>query len=52
MYILEQSGDCALDDMAHSSTQGMSNEGMVLKTKVRHGLDINSANREMVIVIG
>jgi len=52
MCISERSGGCALDDMAHSSMQGMSNEGMELKTKVRHGLDINSENREMVEVIG
>jgi hypothetical protein len=30
----------------------MSNEGMTSKTKVRRGLDIDGANREMVVVIG
>jgi hypothetical protein len=30
----------------------MSNEGMALETKVRHGLDIDGANRETVVVIG
>jgi hypothetical protein len=34
MCILERSGGCALDDMAHPSMEGMSNEGMASNTNV------------------